>query len=116
MDELQELVTDGAFAEIARLYLLRESNGSCRSVEESIYSPRDALGDYLAKSKNAVAQPGEYNSDDLVVEIIHEALVYSASKGFNEADSCTLIEVIVKGLSFLINEGTVSQLISEKHF
>ena len=98
MELLQELIQSEGFTATVKLYLL-ESNA------ERIC--RDWLSEYLYHSKFDDVSEGEYNRELIVVDIVHEALLYCVSKGFNVKDSVALILVIVKGFHFLTTTGTL---------
>ena len=101
LSTLLELVRQDKFHDLTRRYIHQEQTKKCNKI-----SLRYHLQQYLGvPDQTGVSVPGEYTRDSLLVEIIHEAILYGVNRGLYERDISSLVSVVINVLMTVISRG-----------
>lgn len=98
LSTLLELVRQDKFHELTRRYIHQEQTKKCDKISLKYY-----LQQYLNVPDLPI--PGEYTRDSLLVEIIHEAMLYGVNRGLYERDISGLVSVVINALITMISRG-----------
>ena len=101
LSTLLELVRQDKFYELTRRYIHQEQIKKSDKISLKYY-----LQQYLnVPDQTVVPVPGEYTRDSLLVEIIHETMLYGVNRGLNERDISSLVSIVINALMTMISRG-----------
>ena len=102
LSKLLELVRQNKFHDLTRRYIHQEQTKKSNKISLRYY-----LQQYLdvPLDQTGVPVPGEYTRDSLLVEIIHEAILYGVNRGLYERDISSLVSVVINALMTVISRG-----------